>query len=97
MTPLIPLLLLGHHVPTGVIGLVASAYFLGFLAGTLTADRIVIRVGHIRAFVFFAALAADATLLMALTSSPWAWAMLRLVIGYQMSGLFLVAESWLND
>src|SRR6201996_5077475 len=62
MTPLIPLLLLRQNAPTDVIGLVASSYFLGFLLGALVADRIVRRVGHIRAFAVFAALAADATL-----------------------------------
>ena len=97
MTPLIPVMLLRQATPTGVIGLVASSYFAGFLLGALSADRIVTRVGHIRAFAVFAALAADAALLMALTSSPWAWALLRALIGFVMSGLFLVAESWLND
>lgn len=97
MTPLIPLMLLRQATPTGIIGLVASAYFAGFLLGALTADRIVTRVGHIRAFAVFAALAADATLMMALTRSPWAWALLRALLGFVMSGLFLVAESWLND
>jgi MFS family permease len=97
MTPLIPILLLAEGVPTEEIGFVASAYFLGFLAGALSADRIVMRVGHIRAFAVFAAIAADAALFMALGNSPWSWALCRFLIGFQMSGLFLVIESWLND
>src|SRR5690349_18314653 len=64
MTPLIPLLLLGEHASTPMIGAVASAYFAGFLVGTLVTDRIVRRVGHIRAFAVFAAISADATLVM---------------------------------
>src|SRR5271163_1057816 len=97
MTPLIPILLLRQGVETQNIGYVASCYFVGFLVGALFCARIVTRVGHIRAFAVFAALAADAALLMALLSSVWIWAGLRFVIGFSMSGCFLVAESWLND
>src|SRR5262249_34952254 len=79
------------------IGLVASAYFVGFLAGALTAARIVGGVGHIRAFAVFAAVAADAALLMAYTAYPLPTAILRAVVGYSSSGMFLVAESWLNE
>ncbi len=96
-TPLIPLLLLRASASTTAIGIVASCYFLGFLAGAMTAQRIVMRVGHIRAFAVFAATAADAALLMVFSDRAWEVAILRLAVGYACSGLFLVAESWLND
>ncbi len=97
MTTLIPLLLLRIGASTTAIGVVASAYFVGFLGGALTADRIVTRVGHIRAFAVFAAAAADAALLLTFCDQAWQMALLRLLIGYASSGMFLVAESWLND
>jgi MFS family permease len=97
MTTLIPLDLTANGVPDGVIGGVGSAYFLGFLLGTLTCARLVRAVGHIRAFAVFLALGADCALLMTLTDHPFVWAGLRLVMGWQLSGMFLVAESWLND
>jgi MFS family permease len=97
MTPLIPLLLLQVGAPSGVIGAIASAYFVGFLAGAVTCDRVVTRVGHIRAFAVFATLAADAALLMVYVHQAWQVALLRLGIGYAASGMFLVVESWLND
>jgi MFS family permease len=97
MTTLIPLDLTAHGVRDGIIGAVGSAYFLGFLLGTLTCARLVRAVGHIRAFTVFLALAADCALLMTLTDRPLVWAGLRLVMGWQLSGMFLVAESWLND
>ena len=97
MTPLIPLLLLRAGASSPAIGAVASAYFIGFLAGALTAQRVVMRVGHIRAFATFASLAANATLLMLFFDAPVLAGLLRLVIGYASSGLTLVAESWLND
>lgn len=97
MTTLIPLDLAGQGVRDGVIGLVGSAYFLGFLIGTLTCARLVRAVGHIRAFAVFLALAADCALMMTFTDRPLLWAGLRLIMGWQLSGMFLVAESWLND
>ena len=39
------------------IGLLGSVYFAGMLAGTLAAPAIVRRVGHIRAFSVFVAVA----------------------------------------
>ncbi len=97
MTPLIPLLLLRVGASALAIGMVASSYFIGFLVGALIADRIVCRVGHIRAFAVFAAAAADAALLLTVSDQPWQMALLRLAIGFAASGMFLVAESWLND
>ena len=97
MTPLIPILLLRVGASTPAIGLVASAYYAGFLAGALTCDRIVTRVGHIRAFAVFAAVAADAALMLVFCAVAWQVAVLRLLIGFASSGVFLVVESWLND
>lgn len=97
MTPLIPILLLRLGASSPAIGAVASAYYIGFLGGALSADRIVMRVGHIRAFAVFAAVAADAALLLVFSMGAWEVAVLRLCIGYACSGMFLVVESWLND
>ena len=97
MTPLIPLLLLRVGASSPEIGMVASSYYIGFLAGALLCDRIVMRVGHIRAFAVFAALAADASLLLVFSAVAWQVAGLRLLIGFASSGMFLVVESWLND
>ena len=94
--PLIPLLLVEQQVATGHIGLVASAHSAGFLLGSLYCQRIIFRLGHGRAFVAFAVLAADAILLMALWQSAWGWAVLRAVQGVAYAGLCIVAESWLN-
>ncbi|MBV9521801.1 MAG: MFS transporter, partial [Alphaproteobacteria bacterium] len=96
LAPLITLLLAQRAVPTPAIGVITSAYYLGFLAGSLTCARIVDRVGHIRAFAVFAALAADCVLLHAVTVAAPVWGVLRALTGYAMAGTFLIAESWLN-
>jgi MFS family permease len=94
--PLIPLLLVEQHVSTAAIGMVASAHSAGFLLGSVFCQRIIPRLGHGRAFVVFAVLAADAILLMALWQSPLGWAVLRAAQGAAYAGLCIIAESWLN-
>ncbi len=83
-------------VPGAVIGLVGSAYFAGMLAGTLWCGRVIRRVGHIRAFTVFAAVASIGALLHTLIGPAWVWAGLRAAMGLSSAGLFMVAESWLN-
>ncbi|MEX2649565.1 MAG: MFS transporter [Alphaproteobacteria bacterium] len=95
--PLVSLELARRDVPSDLIGLVTSAYFVGFLAGTLTGHRIIDRSGHIRAFAVFAALAANAVLAHLMFPDAIAWIALRAVLGYAFAGLFVIVESWLND
>ena len=94
--PLIPLLLIEQQVSTSHIGMVASAHSAGFLIGSLYCPRIIPRLGHSRAFVAFAVLAADAILLMAMWQSALGWAVLRAISGVAYAGMCIVAESWLN-
>jgi MFS family permease len=97
LAPFISLLLAQRGVPTTSIGLITSAYYVGFLAGSQSSAAIVDRVGHIRAFTVFAAIGADCVLLHAVVGDPLVWGVLRAATGYAMSGAFLVTESWLND
>lgn len=80
-----------------LIGFVVSAYFAGFLFGSLWASAIVARVGHIRAFAAFAAILTGSFLFLALFVSPWAWMAIRVLSGFAIAGIFVVTESWLND
>jgi MFS family permease len=79
-----------------VIGLVMSAYFVGFFAGTFVCPPLIRRVGHIRAFAMFAAVASSAVILHALVVNPLMWLLLRVVTGACLVGLYTVIESWLN-
>ncbi len=82
---------------TPVTGLVMTGYYIGFLAGSVLAPRIVERVGHIRVFAALAAIASAAVLLHPLYIDPWFWGAMRLATGFSYAGLYVVAESWLND
>ncbi len=78
------------------ISVVAAAYSAGVLAGVLLSERIVRRVGHIRAFAVFAATSAVATLVFPLSNSQELWMVLRVINGICYLGMVSVAEGWLN-
>lgn len=81
---------------TASIAVVLSIYSLGFIAGSLWLDRVIHRVGHIRAFAAFAALYSACILSFPLQVSVAAWVVLRVLTGFCIAGLTLVMESWLN-
>lgn len=83
--------------PTWATGLVMSAFYAGFLVGSTVTPVILARVGHIRTFGALASLASAAALLHVVVIDPLAWGAIRLVSGFCQAGLYVVAESWLND
>jgi len=83
--------------PTPVIGVIMSCYYVGYLLGTFTAPRLVRNVGHIRVFAALAAVASAAILVQGSFVHPIPWAIMRLVSGVCFAGIYVVAESWLND
>src|SRR5712672_715932 len=83
--------------PTPVIGVIMSCYYVGYLLGTFTAPRLVRNVGHIRVFAALAAVASAAILVQGSVVHPIPWAIMRLISGVCFAGIYVVAESWLND
>ncbi|MDH0301941.1 MULTISPECIES: MFS transporter [unclassified Pseudomonas] len=77
------------------IGIVSSAYFIGLTLGAVFNDRLILRIGHIRAYSSFAALIGATILLQGLFYDTTWWAVLRLINGWAAVGVFLVIESWL--
>ena len=82
---------------TATTGLVMSCYYLGFLAGSTLTPKIVKNVGHVRVFSALASLASTAALVHAVVVEPVTWGAMRFVTGFCYAGLYVVAESWLND
>ena len=80
-----------------VTGTVMAAYYVGFVIGSITAPLLVRRVGHIRVFAALTATAAAAILVQGVFFGAWTWAILRAVSGVCFAGIYVVAESWLND
>jgi len=81
--------------PPLLIGLVASAYSLGFLIGCFVNPSLVRRVGHIRGFAVFAALQAVSTLSLPLLPEAW-WGVSRLIMGLAAAGHGICIESWIS-
>nr|MBA3448221.1 MFS transporter [Pseudaminobacter sp.] len=69
----------------------------GGMAGCLLTGRIVRRVGHARAFMVFSALIILSNALVGAGTYPVLWIFSRALYGFAISGLFIVAQSWLND
>ena len=87
----------GEGYSASVMGFVMSAYFVGFLGGTQATPWLLRRVGHIRVFAALASLISAAFILYAAIVHPVSWLILRLIIGFCFSGVYVVAESWLNN
>ncbi|MFO8154959.1 MAG: MFS transporter [Pseudomonadota bacterium] len=83
--------------PELVIGAVMAAYFAGFIVGTFVAPPIIRQVGHVRAFSAFAAIASTSGVLHAIWVDPWFWAVLRMLTGATLVGIYMVVESWLSE
>ena len=79
------------------LGLIGSGYFVGFLAGSFIAPPLIRGIGHVRAFAFFAAATAAATLLYGLLVTPASWIALRIFTGTALVALYTIIESWLNS
>lgn len=83
--------------PIALIGAVMSCYYVGYIGGSICAPQLVQRVGHIRVFAALTSLASVTILVQSLLVTPFAWALLRAASGFCFAGIYVVAESWLND
>jgi MFS family permease len=79
------------------ISLIASAYFVGFLGGSRVAPKIIARVGHVRVFAALGSLISAVLVTYPLIADHFAWIALRILIGFALSGVYVTAESWLNN
>jgi len=82
---------------TSATGLIMSAYYLGFIIGSLLVPNWIKNVGHIRVFAAVASLASITILMQSVIVNPWFWMLMRMCTGLCYAALFIVTESWLND
>ncbi|MXX45715.1 MAG: MFS transporter, partial [Acidimicrobiia bacterium] len=78
-------------------GLALSGFYVGFLAGSRFVGNLLANVGHIRVFAGLAALISSVILVHSLLLNPPAWFVLRFAAGFCMSGIYITADSWLNN
>jgi MFS family permease len=79
------------------LSIVMSAYFVGFLGGSRAAPEMIRRVGHVRVFAALGSLI-SAVLVLYPSIPDWqAWSVMRIIIGFCFSGIYVTTESWLNN
>jgi MFS family permease len=87
----------GHEqISTDRMAVVMAGYFAGFLLGSRLVPGMIQRVGHVRVFAALGSLISAVLILYAAYPNWIAWALLRVVIGFSFSGVYITAESWLN-
>ncbi|MFG6539361.1 MFS transporter [Sulfitobacter sp. CS16] len=74
-----------------------AAYYMGLVLGGLYTKRVILRLGHIRAFSAFATLTAAVCLAYGFVAFPAALILSRLLNGFCIAGMTTSTESWLND
>lgn len=79
------------------ISLIMSAYFLGFLFASRAVPELIRRVGHVRVFAALGSTISAVLILYPALVTPWAWMIGRVVIGFCFCGVYVTAESWLNN
>ncbi|APH74236.1 MFS transporter [Aquibium oceanicum] len=78
------------------LAVVTSGYFLGFLSGARMTPLMIQRVGHVRVFAALGSFMSAGLIALPLLAEPWAWTVLRVLVGFCMSGIYVAAESWIN-
>jgi MFS family permease len=84
------------YAPTWA-GTILTLLSAGGLVGCLTTGMVVRRVGHARAFMLFSALIILSNAAVATGIDPVRWIAARALYGFAINGMFIVAQSWLND
>jgi MFS family permease len=79
------------------MSVIMSAFFVGFLFASRMTPDMIRRVGHVRVFAALGSLVSATLLLFPALQDPWAWTVGRIVIGFCFCGLYVTAESWLNN
>ena len=86
-----------ENFSTFEMSLVMSAYFMGFLGASRLVPDLIRRVGHVRVFAALASFISAVLILYPLLVNPWVWTGGRVIIGFCFCGVYITAESWLNN
>lgn len=79
------------------LSLVMSCYYVGFLFGSRVAPEMIQRVGHVRVFAALGSVISAVLVCFPVLPDWFAWALMRIAIGFSFSGVYITAESWLNN
>ncbi|MEM6761376.1 MAG: MFS transporter [Pseudomonadota bacterium] len=79
------------------VGLLGATYYAGFVAGCLFAPFVILRAGHIRAFAAMVSCVSASVLAFPLLVGEVSWVLFRFLVGFCISGVLVIIESWLNE
>lgn len=96
VSPLISLRLEENDVSTAMIGIVASAYSLGYLGGTQICRQLMASLGGKQTVAALALTAGASLLAHAVMFDLLFWIVLSAICGFAMAGVYTIAESLLN-
>jgi MFS family permease len=96
VSPLISLRLEAGGVSTAMIGIVASAYSVGYLGGTQVCRHLILQFGARWTIALLAVLAAASLIAHAVLFDVLFWLLLSALCGFAMAGIYTIAESLLN-
>lgn len=93
----VPVRLGAEGFPPAWAGIILTGLSAGGIVGCFLTGRMVRRVGHARAYMLFSALIILANAAISVGAYPSLWTASRALYGFAICGLFIVAQSWLND
>ena len=79
------------------LSIVMSGYFAGFLVGSRYVPEMIRRVGHVRVFAALGSFISAGLILFPVLTDPVSWTILRVLLGFCFCGVYITAESWLNN
>ena len=81
----------------GTMSIVMAGYFAGFLLASRTVPGMIRRVGHVRVFAALGSFVSAVLILFPAVQDPIAWTFGRIILGFCFCGVYVTAESWLNN
>lgn len=105
------LLLVGNGLQSSLLGIrggiegfstlqmsvVMACYYLGFVFGSRAVPEMIQRVGHVRVFAALGSIISAVLVCFPVLPDWMLWSLMRVAIGFSFSGVYIAAESWLNN
>lgn len=80
-----------------MIGAINAVFFIGAMISTLSSQKFISQIGHIRSFGLFSAIFAICIILHSVSENLYFWLILRFLLGFCYYGLLVLIESWINE
>lgn len=80
-----------------MIGAINAVFFIGAMISTLSSQKFISQIGHIRSFGLFSAVFSICIILHSVSENLYFWLILRFLLGFCYYGLLVLIESWINE